>query len=104
MAAILTRSIETHAVISVLEFQSYFQFQVSFYTQYDDMKLKIKFKLCNKKKLFEKTFYYVFFLIYFLCKILTSKVYPRTVRVNIFLMVVDPYHRYSNELERDQDH
>ena len=29
-----------------------------------------------------------------------AKVNPRTVRVNIFLMVVDPSHRYSNESER----
>ena len=31
---------------------------------------------------------------------LTSKVNPRTARVEIFLMVVDPSHRYSNESER----
>ena len=33
-------------------------------------------------------------------QILTTKVDPRTVRVNIFIMVVDPEHRYSNESER----
>ena len=33
-------------------------------------------------------------------QILTTKVDPRTVRVKIFLMVVYPYHRYSNESER----
>ena len=33
-------------------------------------------------------------------QILTTKVYPRTGRVKIFLMVVDPYHMYSNETER----
>ena len=26
-----------------------------------------------------------------------SKVEPRTVRVQLFIMAVDPYHRYSNE-------
>ena len=31
---------------------------------------------------------------------LTSKVDPRTERIKIFLMTVDPSHRYSNELER----
>ena len=31
---------------------------------------------------------------------LSSKVDPRSVRVHIFIMVVDPYHRYSNESER----
>ena len=30
-------------------------------------------------------------------QILTTKVYPRTVRVNILLEVADPWHRYSNE-------
>ena len=33
-------------------------------------------------------------------QILTSKVDPRTVRIKIFLLAVDPYHRYSNESER----
>ena len=33
-------------------------------------------------------------------QILTTKVDPRTVRVNIILMVVDPQHRYSNASER----
>ena len=32
---------------------------------------------------------------------LTIKVDSLTVRVQIFLMAVDPYHRYSNETERD---
>ena len=32
-------------------------------------------------------------------QILTTKVYPRTVRVKIFLMAVDLYNRYSNESE-----
>ena len=31
---------------------------------------------------------------------LTSKVDPRTVRLKIFIMTVDLYHRYSNESER----
>ena len=31
------------------------------------------------------------------------KVDPRTVRVKIFLMVIDPYHRYSNESERSSE-
>ena len=31
---------------------------------------------------------------------ISSEVDPRTVRVNIFIMAVDPYHRYSNESER----
>ena len=31
---------------------------------------------------------------------LTSEVDPRTGRVNIFLIAVDPYHRYANESER----
>ena len=30
-------------------------------------------------------------------QILTPKVDPRTVRVEIFLIAVEPYHRYSNE-------
>ena len=30
----------------------------------------------------------------------TSKVDPRAVRIKIFVMVVDTYYRYSNELER----
>ena len=29
-----------------------------------------------------------------------SNVYPHTVRVQLFLMAVDPQHRYSNESER----
>ena len=33
-------------------------------------------------------------------QILTSNVSPHTVRVQIFLMAVDPHHRYSNESER----
>ena len=33
-------------------------------------------------------------------QILTSKVNPRTVKVKIFLIAEDPYHRYSNESER----
>ena len=33
-------------------------------------------------------------------QILTTKVHPRTVRVKIFLMVVDPSRGYSNESER----
>ena len=33
-------------------------------------------------------------------QILTSEVDPRTIRVQIFLMAVDPYHIYSNESER----
>ena len=33
-------------------------------------------------------------------QILTTKDYPRTVKVKIFLMVLHPYHRYSNESER----
>ena len=32
-------------------------------------------------------------------QILTTKVDPHTVRVNIVIMVVDPLHRYSNEPE-----
>ena len=32
-------------------------------------------------------------------QILTSEVDPHPVTVNIFLMVVDPSHRYSNESE-----
>ena len=32
-------------------------------------------------------------------QILTSKVDPRTVRLKIFLMVVDQKHRYSNKSE-----
>ena len=35
---------------------------------------------------------------------MTTKVDPRAVRVKIFLMAVDPSHRYSNESERaDED-
>ena len=34
-------------------------------------------------------------------QILTSKFHPRTERVKIFLMAVDPSYRYSNEAERD---
>ena len=33
-------------------------------------------------------------------QILTIKIDPRTVRVKIFIMAVDPQHRYSNESER----
>ena len=33
-------------------------------------------------------------------QILTTKIDPRTVRVKLFVMAVDPYHRYSNESER----
>ena len=33
-------------------------------------------------------------------QILTSKVDPSTVRLKIFIMDMDPYHRYSNEAER----
>ena len=33
-------------------------------------------------------------------QIMTSKVDPRTVRVQIFMMAVDSNHRYSNESER----
>ena len=33
-------------------------------------------------------------------QIMTTKVNPRTVRVTIYVMTVDPYHRYSNESER----
>ena len=33
-------------------------------------------------------------------QILTSKVDPRTVRVKLFIMAVDPELRYSNEVER----
>ena len=29
------------------------------------------------------------------------KVDPRTVKIKTFLMTADPYHRYSNESERD---
>ena len=29
----------------------------------------------------------------------SSKIDPRTVRVNIFITVVDPWHGYSNESE-----
>ena len=29
-----------------------------------------------------------------------SKVDPHTERITIFIMVIDPYHRYSNEAER----
>ena len=36
----------------------------------------------------------------FIRQILTNKVNPRTVSVNIFIMIVDPEHRYSNESER----
>ena len=32
-------------------------------------------------------------------QILTTKVDPRTVRIKIFLIAVDPYHRYANESE-----
>ena len=38
--------------------------------------------------------------IYFRRQILTSKVYPRTVRVEIIIMTVVPKHTYSNEAER----
>ena len=31
---------------------------------------------------------------------MTTKVYPRAVRIKIFPMAVDPYHRYSIESER----
>ena len=34
------------------------------------------------------------------CQILTYKDGPRTARIKIFLMAVDPIHRYSNEAER----
>ena len=34
-------------------------------------------------------------------QILTSKVHPRTKRLKIFLIAVDPSRRYSNEAERD---
>ena len=34
------------------------------------------------------------------CHILTSNVDPRTVRITKFVMAVDPYHRYSNEVDR----
>ena len=33
-------------------------------------------------------------------QILTTEVDPRTVSVKIFIIVVDQYHRYSNESER----
>ena len=33
-------------------------------------------------------------------QILPSKVDPYTVRIKIFLMIIDLYHRYSNESER----
>ena len=35
--------------------------------------------------------------------ILTTGVDPRTVRLKLFMMVVHPEHRYSNELERDNE-
>ena len=52
-----------------------------------------------------KIFFWTTSILYFIlyvCRrqILTTKVDPRTVRVKIFLMAVDPYHRYSNESER----
>ena len=34
------------------------------------------------------------------CQILKYKDGPRTERIKIFLMAVDPEHRYSNEAER----
>ena len=34
-------------------------------------------------------------------QILTYKDCPRTERIKLFLMAVDPYHRYSNESQRD---
>ena len=33
-------------------------------------------------------------------QILTSKVDPRTVRVKMFIMVIYPWHRHSDEAER----
>ena len=33
-------------------------------------------------------------------QISTSKVNPRTERITIFILAVDPWHRYSNEAER----
>ena len=36
-------------------------------------------------------------------QILTTKVDHRTVRVKIFLMAVDPQHRYSNESKRTNE-
>ena len=31
---------------------------------------------------------------------MTTKVYPRTEKVKLFLMAVEPQHSYSNEVER----
>ena len=37
-------------------------------------------------------------------QILTSEIDPRAVRIKIFIMAVDPYHRHSNKSERaDKD-
>ena len=37
-------------------------------------------------------------------QILTTEVDPRAVRIKIFIMAVDPWHGYSNESERDNEH